>query len=563
MTFRLLISWTPAEVDELSREAWQSDQPCVPVRYDGGLVLVGPLLRRGAPVCLTCAEDARLAVLGDPVPRVGLRQGGLISPTLEPVLAALTPDDLEGTVIAMRADQMTVTSHRVHPRPQGCPLCSPLPSDSPEAARVTRQPCPVRRGSLRAANPAASGEALRQALYDWRHGPVNRLYRTETAPLAIVTAELAREGQSGYGRSLSFAEAERVALFEAAERAAGMRPHRCVTVLQASFAELGPQRAVDPETLGLLDYGSTYTPRSRTAWVYGWSYARQAPVAVPQAAAYWGHAKDSFLTETSSGCSLGNSFTEAVLHGLFEVAERDAFLMAWYAKTPLPRVEAPPDDPIVVHLADRLSLIGYKMMFFNATNDLGVPAVLALARRDTAPRDAPLAFFAAGASHDPRAAIRSAAIEVTVDVASAMTQPGRFDRDRLLPMLDHPELVRTMADHVALNALPEAAGRHAFLSGDAPLTDWAPPPPVDDLQDLLDSYVNRLARLGLDVIAVNQTDPVTAGRLGLHSAKVLVPGALPMTFGHLRRRTRGLPRLQAAASPLRYEELDLHPHPFP
>ena len=74
----------------------------------------------------------------------------------------------------------------------------------------------------------------------------------------------------------------------------------------------------------------------------------------------------------------------------------------------------------------------------------------------------------------------------------------------------------------------------------------------DDLSTLLAHYVDRL---NLEVIAVDQSDPVIADRLGLFSAKVIVPGALPMTFGHMYRRTRGLSRLRANGP--------LLPHPFP
>ena len=74
-----------------------------------------------------------------------------------------------------------------------------------------------------------------------------------------------------------------------------------------------------------------------------------------------------------------------------------------------------------------------------------------------------------------------------------------------------------------------------------------------DLRDLLDHYTETLKAQGLELIAVDQSDPHTTNTLGLHSAKVIVPGTLPMTFGHLYRRT-GLPRLNLQAG---------HPHPFP
>jgi ribosomal protein S12 methylthiotransferase accessory factor len=114
-------------------------------------------------------------------------------------------------------------------------------------------------------------------------------------------------------------------------------------VLHATFAELGPERAVDPARLGLpepeyYDHPAfrfdPYTPDARTTWIHGWSMAGNRALAIPEHAANWGLPGRHLLPESSSGCGLGNSLEEAVLYGLFEVAERDAFLMAGYARTP-------------------------------------------------------------------------------------------------------------------------------------------------------------------------------------------------------------------------------------
>jgi ribosomal protein S12 methylthiotransferase accessory factor len=52
--------------------------------------------------------------------------------------------------------------------------------------------------------------------------------------------------------------------------------------------------------------------------------------------------------------------------------------------------------------------------------------------------------------------------------------------------------------------------------------------------------------------------------------KVIVPGMLPMTFGHGNRRVYGLPRLFSVPKllgyrdePLRPQDVNPHPHPFP
>ncbi|MDX3661450.1 YcaO-like family protein [Streptomyces sp. ID05-26A] len=502
------------------------------IREDGGLTLIGPTTN----VCVGCAETARLATAKAP-PNAQLK--GLIAPAFQPLVAALE-DQAHDTVIAIRTDLGLVSTHRI--RPGTC--CAPVP----EPHEDTSTP----NGELRTPNKST---AVKDAVVDFRHGPVTALYRTGNLPLATVTAELDSH-TAGYGRTTSFEQAERVAVFEAIERLNGMRP-RHPDPREASFAELGPDHALDPERLGLNDFGNTYHPDLRMRWAEGWSYTRGKPVLVPEQVAYWAaHTppEQRFVHETSNGCGLGNSLTEAVLHGLFEVAERDAFLMAWYAQTPLTRIKLPA-DPLLHHLTDRLQELGYELLFLDATNDLGIPAVLTLAR--TTRTGLPQAFFAAGASPDPVRALRSAAVEVAVDVEAyadrARENPGNYRRERLLRLLDDPAQVRSMDDHVAVNTLPEARERYTNLVSDKPPQVLPDRRTHTDLRELLDRYTQELSANDLELIAVDQSDPHTVNTLGVHSAKVLVPGALPMTFGHLHRRT-GLPRLDLHAG---------HPHPFP
>ncbi|MEE4545896.1 TOMM precursor leader peptide-binding protein [Streptomyces sp. V4-01] len=598
--------WTPDQAAALSARAWRSGGTLLPVRVDGSTALVGPLLHRGAPACLGCVEAGRLAAAGGRTPRDqgALLLGGVAAPTAVPLLAALAASALAdparrpGTMWAVRTDDGTCSAHRARPRPGGCPLCGPLPEDSPELAAfvpAVRPPAGPRR--LRQDNPATTRAGLRAALYDWRLGPVVALARQESYPLAFVGAAIAGERvepDAGYGRAPAFADAERVALFEAVERMTGTAPRGKRTVLRGSYAALGPARAVDPERFGRYEPhvadlpGSRiarYTPDTVTDWVHGWSMGGDRAVAVPEQLAYWGLPRrrtggaPPFVLESSSGCGLGNSLEEAVLHGLFEVAERDAFLMAWYARTPLARVAPPDDDPLVGHAADLLDALGYDLLLFDATNDFGVPAVASLALCRDAGSAAPQAFFAAGAHHDPLEAIRSAVVEAVVSVGAvarlARTSPATLDRERLRPMLDDPGLVAVMDDHTALFTLPEARARFAFLLEGAAPRPWhqvwpGSPRPVPDLGALLAGTAARVAGAGMDVVVVDQTDPVVRDDLGLYAAKVLVPGALPMTFGHRYRRTRGLPRLLEVPWRLgrlpdrpRYEDLPLDPHPFP
>ncbi|MFE2043115.1 TOMM precursor leader peptide-binding protein [Streptomyces sp. NPDC059477] len=601
----LLEEWTLGLAEELSRHALGHPVVHVPVRFDGALTVVGPALRPGAAACLCCTEHQRLATTGGRVPWQSPRMGlaGLAAPALAEAVGALAADllaeepgaaDAGATVRTVHHARATWSTHRVRPV-GGCAVCAPLPPDNAPDARLPSVPRPLPDPSvLRGPNPRTDTAGLRAALHDERFGPVRRIIRSEDSVFGLTTAyvtdgRLVDDG--GYGRATDYDSSERVALFESVERFAGMRPTGRRTVLRASFASLGGERAVDPERLGLPDpafHGHPasrtvpYTPQLELDWVHGWSLTHGRPVAVPEHVAYWdvpGTDRPRVVYESSNGCGLGNSPQEAALYGLFEVAERDAFLMAWYAATPLHRIALPADDPDVAHLADRAALAGYGLTLLDATNDFAVPAVIAVCRyRGTHPA-APRAFLAAGAHHDPRTAIRSAVAEVVTNVHEsahrAVADGHPRDPELLRPMLERPELVLSLDDHVGLNTLPEAQSRLDFLFADTrelDLRDLWPgaPEPVTDLTELLDRTVRRLSGEGLEVIVVGQDEPGLRERLGLHCAKAVVPGSLPMTFGHVNHRTRGLPRLLEVPyrlgrtpRPLRYDELALHPHPFP
>ncbi|MFE2851545.1 TOMM precursor leader peptide-binding protein [Streptomyces lavendulae] len=600
----VLDEWTLEDAAALSRHALDHPVTLLPVRGDGALTVVGPVLRPGAVGCVSCTEYRRLATIGGRVPwhSPGLRLAGRPSPALVDAVVALAAELLARPAPAPGAGAEVRVLHGGHAtwsehvfRPVGgCAVCLPLPEDGAGAARPRWTPQPLPDPEvLRGPNSRTDRAGLRAELYDERFGPVHRVVRTEDSVHSLTSAyvTLGRDlPDGGYGRATDYDGSERVALFEAVERLSGMSPQGRRTVLRSSYAELGPERAVDPERLGLPDpahHGHPasptvpYTPELELDWVHGWSLTRGRPAAVPEHVAYWDPApgRPRVVYECSSGCGLGNSPQEAALYGLFEVAERDAFLMAWYGRTPLRRIALPEEDLEVLHLADRAELAGYRLTVLDATNDFGVPAVVAIARH-TRPRSAaPQVFLAAGAHHDPRTAIRSAVVETVTNLFNSgqrlRAEPDAFDPLRLRPMLERPELVVGLGDHTALYGLPEARPRTDVLFGDDRPTPWreawpGAPEPVTDLAALLDATVRRLAGAGLEVVVVGQDEPGVRERLGLYTAKAVVPGALPMTFGHVNRRTRGLPRLLEvphrlgrAAAPLRHDELPLHPHPFP
>jgi ribosomal protein S12 methylthiotransferase accessory factor len=252
--------------------------------------------------------------------------------------------------------------------------------------------------------------------------------------------------------------------------------------------------------------------------------------------------------------------------------------MTWYARLPAPRIDlSSAQDGSVPALAQAIEAeTGYRVLAFDTTMEHGIPSVWAMAVCPPG-TDQPALVCSAGAHLDPEQAASGALCELGPILTNAIGRyPSIVERGRA--MADDPSLVTTMDDHPVLYASHEASSRLEFLTTSAQSLSFADVQArhgttdafqSSDLTEDLTEMVHRLLRCGLDVIVVDQTTPEhRAG--GFCCVKVIVPGALPMTFGHDNRRIHGLPRLLKVTSLLGYrdqallpQDVNPHPHPFP
>ncbi|MFJ1745733.1 TOMM precursor leader peptide-binding protein [Streptomyces sp. NPDC088116] len=451
------------------------------------------------------------------------------------------------------------------------------------------------------------------------------------SPFGACSVELpARWGrrEPAIGRAADYGTSRTVAVLEGLERYAGLHRGGAAPPVRARYAEVA-DRALYPPDLGTHPEESyrsegfryrAFDPATEIDWVWAYSFRRDDRVLVPERAAFWGPRHDaeiSFFYDTSNGCALGNSVEEAVLHGLRELAERDAFLLTWYRQLALPEVAMEGADPALDHLLAKAGLFtGFGFRCFNATMEYGIPALLLTAESEEpgAPEGkggGPRLFAGCGSHPDPVQAVAGGLYEL---VGTILATRDAYERRRpeALRMLDDPYLIRRMEDHSTVGALPEARGRFSFLldrkasqgkvpereasEGKAPergVPERGVPEPdrasgtghtaglvplarvpktlrsdEPDLRADLYTAVAGILDRGLDVLVVDQTMPELA-RNGLSCVRVLVPGLIPMTFGHRNRRTRGLPRLtDGTGVPYRSllapgREIGAVPHPFP
>ncbi|QSO55037.1 TOMM precursor leader peptide-binding protein [Alicyclobacillus curvatus] len=535
-----------------------------------------------------------------------------------PADGANTEDPMSGGAVmglsqhVLILNLQTLDASRHFILPDGmCPVCGWVPDDSAEAAVVSLQPTPKPSlDGFRTKSLSQLDERLECDYLDYNCGLFNGKAQDLITPFAAVSVNLpllvGNEGTSG--RSDAYDECEWIAILEGLERYCGLQPRGKRTVVYDSYANL-KHDALNPITVGLhapeqyerSDFPfERYHPDAEFGWVWGYSLTADRPILVPERLAYYSLGRQGgFVYETSNGCALGGSLVEAIFHGILEVVERDAFLMTWYAKLPLPRIDMTSTTDVKLQwMIDRIrTAAGYDLHFYNATMENNIPTVFVVAKNR---RTHGLNLLcSAGAHVDPMRAIKSAVHE-TAGMLLRFDEKLAAHRDAYLKMLADSTYVRGMEDHSMLYGLPEAEPRlsflleehksglpegrqsvghdgrrrvaggvdghkrvqelSTFLQSDSKNMDL-----TDDLKDLLAVF----RKLKQDVIVVNQTSPEIQ-KNGLYCVKVLIPGMLPMTFGHHLTRLEHLDRVIDVPMQLGYlnrrltrADINPFPHPFP
>ena len=413
---------------------------------------------------------------------------------------------------------------------------------------------------------------------------------TTTAPVTGVTKVRGSHDLHEFywsGHADNFDDSTLLGVFEGLERHAGLLQRSVATTVYDSYDNVRAD-ALDPRDCTLYPdrfyelIGPRFTRFStdlRIPWVWGYSLRDNRPILVPQTYVYYLATDHStnFLAECSNGCATGSTIEEAILYGVLELIERDAFLLGWYGRAPLPEIDvATCTSPATRQMVDRMSLMGYDVRLFDNRIDFAVPAVTGVAVR----RDGGLGTlcFAAGSSLDPEDAVRAALCEIASYVPSFAdrTEASMDLVERMLA--DHNE-VTGLRHHPLLFGVPEMAHHADFLlrRDNAPKRSMADlyggwqqeRPRTTDLLDDLRFCLDELTGAGFDVIVADQTSPEQRAA-GLCSAAVIVPGLVPIDFGATMQRVLHMPRLRTAFRRAGWRDTDLAdheinyvPHPFP
>jgi thiazole/oxazole-forming peptide maturase SagD family component len=443
------------------------------------------------------------------------------------------------------------------------------PTDARETLRRAGRLISRRVGILRAVGPGVS----------YAQDPAVFSAGTVASQLSL-SSRIANPGKAGgAGETLETSLAS--AIGEAVERYSMLfyDPERMIL---AAWRDLG-DIAVPPDLLrlhsreqverpgrkGRLDYFDDDSP---ARWMWGWSLTHDRPRLVPAALVYLGYDPGadevSIGSNASTGLAAGLTREGAILSGLYEIIERDAFALSWAFRQARGKVRVD-DEGLRARMRSSFALDrpGVRLDLFDLTLDIPVPTLFAVMRRGA--EFGPALCLGAAARLSPRDAVRKSLLELGQGLP--FLRSLRAQSTEWVKRDDFSDVVSFDHHLMLYNQRPN------FAAEELAFYDAAPEEPLSSLADRstgrlkgdVERCIDLLGQAGHEVIVVDLTTP-DLHETGFAVVRVLVPGLIPLNGDH-NLPYLGVARLREAPWRLGWVERDRDPltalnpvpHPFP
>lgn len=308
-------------------------------------------------------------------------------------------------------------------------------------------------------------------------------------------------------------------------------------------------------------------PDTKIRWVKGQALSTGQDVWLPASCVYVPYLFDAEVEPwthmpISTGLAAGPSIHACIQKGIYEIIERDALMLVWYARMPTQRIDpescfgiTPEIDALIETSSSHRATWHLSVL----TLDIDIPVIgAALIDADGLPRTS----FGISSDEDPQ---RSLMLALEEAVLTRLLVNRSEEVQKGTDEYSNKEL-KTLRDHLLAHATSrELRERLCFMTDDGPLIRF------EDLNKHCDKgesveIEKRLSEIGYDVFWVDVTTP-DVRECGIHVARTIIPRMQPLDNDH-RYRYLGGARLLSIPRSLGFpiESVDLlnqDPHPFP
>lgn len=408
--------------------------------------------------------------------------------------------------------------------------------------------------------------------------PRIHLFSVEPALMGPMEQRPSRQGCGGAGLTPEEARSSAVGELLEGYCAASMKAESTVF---GTYRELSRNHELlEPERFALFSdrqYESPgfpfhrFTEDTPLSWVWGRSLVRRRPVLLPASRVYMPcplrPGEENIGPIISTGLGAGTSLERAILSGLYECLERDAFTLFWMNDLPVRRIALRGETPTGRVFRERLAVPGYEYRAYDITLDLGVPTTYAVLTCQT--WRGPVHLVGAASRLDGNQATLKALLEAVQGRPYVLWQLEQHSGWR--PTADFSNvtdfsfscMLYTVAEELTPHLL-EVDQRVTSELALEELPRWEGTNPAAALAEL----VHRLEARGYELVVVDLTTPELES-LGLKVVRVVTPELQPLHGNH-RWPFLGGKRLHEVPLQLGYrheraseEQLGRYPHPFP
>ncbi|HRT27520.1 MAG TPA: YcaO-like family protein [Syntrophales bacterium] len=321
------------------------------------------------------------------------------------------------------------------------------------------------------------------------------------------------------GKGVSAIQAQVSITMEAIERyCSEFRQEYLEKLVKGPYRELRSRfNVLDPEEM-ILSQFNDYRPDKDIYWAWGYDIARKEDVLVPACAVYHPFHEDQtrLINTNTNGVAAGNTMEEAVIHGLAEVIERDAWSIAQYTRrfNDAIFIEDGPANEFIVGVLEKFERAGVEVVAKDLTTDVGMPVVAAFSQDLKYRTMAPVDGF--GAHLDPRVATVRALLEI------ATTRVLLLQKYGIEGVCDTPPLY--------MRDCEEEEDPRFFAYDQKGINELEVGYSTDIYEDIM-KVVAGLRACGLErVIAVDLTRP----DMGIPTVRMVVPGMEAFCFDKTR-----------------------------
>lgn len=392
------------------------------------------------------------------------------------------------------------------------------------------------------------------------------------------------EGSAGIGKSFSYQGKALIrALGEAIERMSLYLFADSSNNLVASFEEMGGEKAVDPSifcgaTLSTRkriqsspafrknhpDLSLIFDKRTKFRWVKADSLLNKRKVCVPLQLVALGYTlieKEPIIRfPITTGAAAGQSLRDALVRGILEIIERDAFMITWLNQLPPVMVDLHSAPKNISRIIDRFSRYRLELYIFALPTDFKIPVLMGLAIDRSG--GGPAVTISANASFDFCEAIE----DVSADLLSSRSWQRRTREEANFPDLSHLTLLNRSFYWWDIDKIKEVdflfRGEKKTISDFFDLFSSAFK--QREIASRLSFLIKQLKVLNLDAYWVDVTSRELA-YLKIPVVKVIVPKAQPLYVDECLPYFEG-ERLKSVPQKLGFRPgksfFDIPPHPF-